>query len=99
MTSDIYRYTFDEQVPLADVRYSFLLAAIAAEGVHGQAQVLLEAGYALDEKARTCVLDATTAVGKTVSRIFTTLLTKEFGERAFTVERISNEVARADEAR
>lgn len=88
MSADIYRYGFRQGIPLDEVRYSLLLAALAAEGVHGQSEVRLDAGYHLDEKERACVVDATTAVGKTISRIFTSLLTREFGEDAFSVERV-----------
>ncbi len=88
MTGEIYRYSFQDPVPIAEVRYSFDLAVLAAEGVHGRAQVVLDAGFYLDEEARACVVDATTPVGKTVSQILTALLTFEFGEAVFTVERL-----------
>jgi hypothetical protein len=87
MMERVFRYTFRTTVPPDEIRTSLHLAALAAEGVYGQAQVRLDAGYAIDEKARTCVVDATTAVGQTVAQIFTGLLTREFGEEAFEVER------------
>lgn len=34
------------------------------------------------------MVDAATAVGKTIAQIFTGLLGREFGENAFTVERV-----------
>ncbi len=87
MNGGVYRYFFSEGVPLGEVRDSLLLSVLAAEGVHGRAQVLLGVGYAVDEGTRACVVDATSPVGETVSQIFTGLLTREFGENAFTVER------------
>lgn len=88
MSEAIYRYSFRQGVPPEEVRYSLLLAALAAEGVHGQSEVRLDAGYHMDEEQRACVVDATTPVGRTISRIFTGLLTREFGEGAFSVERV-----------
>jgi hypothetical protein len=88
MSTDIYRYKFNDRIPVTEVRYSILLAALAAEGVHGQAQVLLDAGYFIDEKTHACVVDATTPVGRTISQIFTRFLTREFGEDGFSVERV-----------
>lgn len=88
MTSESYRYTFDTKVPITEVRYSILLSALAAEGVHGRAQVLLDAEFLVDEGSRTCAVDASTPVGLTISQVFTGLLTREFGEKAFSVQRL-----------
>lgn len=76
MTSESYRYTFDTKVPITEVRYSILLSALAAEGVHGRAQVLLDAEFLVDEGSRTCAVDASTPVGLTISQVFTGLLTR-----------------------
>lgn len=84
-----YRYEFRPNVPLREVEESVLLAILAAEGVHGEAQVRLDAGYDFDEPARACLVDASTAVGETIARVFTGFLRKEFGEDAFRVERVA----------
>ncbi len=88
MGAEIYRFTFDREVPLAEVRYSVLLAALAAEGVHGQSQVLMDASYYVDEKKGVCVIDGGTRVGRTVASIFTRFLTREFGVASFSVEHV-----------
>ena len=89
MSRDVYRYTFDEKISLTEVRDSLFLAVFSAEGIHGRAQVRLDAAFCLDEKKRACVVDAATPVGRTVAQIFTGLLTREFGEDAFDVERVA----------
>ena len=89
MSRDVYRYTFDEKTSLTEVRDSLFLAVFSAEGIHGRAQVRLDAAFCLDEKKRACVVDAATPVGRTVAQIFTGLLTREFGEDAFAVERVA----------
>ena len=58
----VYRYRFTAKVPLDQAEETLLLAVYAAEGVHGAARVRLEAGYLLDRKTRTCVVEASTAV-------------------------------------
>lgn len=88
MNRDVYRYSFDDKAGMADVRDSLFLAVFSAEGVHGRAQVRLEAAFSLDEKSRACVIDGATPAGRTVARVFTELLTRQFGEDAFTVERV-----------
>ena len=88
MSQQAYRYRFEERVTLKDAIESLYLAIFAAEGVHGRAQVLLDAGYAFDQAGRTLAVDAGTPVGRTVSQIFTALLSRQFGEGAFAVEMV-----------
>lgn len=85
----LYRYCFGPPVDIDEAEDSLLLAVCAAEGVHGQAQVRMDGGFLLEEAERSCVVDATTAVGETIARIFTRFLAREFGEDAFTVERVA----------
>lgn len=88
MNRDVYRYSFDEKISLTEVRDSLFLAVFSAEGIHGRTQVRLDAAFFLNEKKRACVVDAATPVGRTIAQIFTGLLTREFGEDAFGVERV-----------
>jgi hypothetical protein len=88
MPNEIYRYQFTEGVSLRDVEETLLLAVLAAESLHGQSRVRLDAGYCLEESKRTCVIDAATDVGRDINRIFTGFAIGEFGEDAFHVERI-----------
>lgn len=88
MTCDFYRYSFSKETSLAEVENSLFLAVFSAEGLHGRAQVRLDAAYFMDEKRRACVVDAASAVGKTIAQVFTGLLAREFGDDAFTVERV-----------
>jgi len=88
MPREIYKYQFSEGVSLRDVEETLLLAVLAAESLHGQSRVRLDAGYCLEERKRVCVIDATTDVGRDISSIFTGLATREFGEDSFQVERI-----------
>jgi len=86
---DIYRYRFERDVPLKDVEESLLLAVLAAECLHGESRVRLDASYRFSRQKRACVIDASTQVGQDICRIFTGFAIKEFGEDAFSVERLS----------
>jgi len=88
MPKEIYRYQFTEGVSLRDIEETLLLAVLAAESLHGQCCVRLDAGYCIENAKRVCVVDAGTQVGRTLNRIFAGFITREFGGDAFQVERI-----------
>ena len=90
MSRELYRYTFETQVPIKDVEESLLLAVLAAESLHGRSRVRLDGSFCLDAGKRACVVDATTEVGAAIARLFTGFLSREFGEGAFTVERVGD---------
>lgn len=88
MKSDIYSYTFSNDLVMQDIEETLLLSVIAAEALHGRSKVNLDAKFRLDERQRTCEVDASNDVGRDIARIFTGLLTTEFGEAAFQVKRL-----------
>ena len=85
----VYRFQFLEGVSLQSVENSLILALIAVQGLHGRAQVRLDASFLLEEKKRACVIDVSTDVGKDLARIFTGFLVREFGEERFSVEKVT----------
>lgn len=87
MTVDVHRFEFDPSVPLADAEMSLQLAAIALEGLFGQATVRLDTSYYVDEPRRVIIVNGTTVTGEALVRIFTGFLIREFGEDAFQVRR------------
>lgn len=88
MNGDIYRYQFTPEVPANDAEETLLLAVLAAECLHGQSRVRLDASYSMDAEKHACVIDAGTDVGRDIVRIFTGFAIREFGEEAFKVKRI-----------
>jgi hypothetical protein len=90
MTKELYRYNFNSVVPLEDIEASLLLAILATESLHGEAQVRLDAAHFFDADQHACVIDAGTPVGRDVNRLFVGFLRREFGEDAFTVERVTD---------
>ena len=88
MPKEVYRYTFKPNTSLEDLEASLLLAILATESLHGEAQVRLDAAHAVDVEKRSCVVDASTPVGRDLNRLFTGFVSREFGADAFNVERI-----------
>ena len=90
MTKELYRYAFTPGVPIEEVEASLLLAVLATESLHGEAQTRLDAAHYLDTDHRACVIDAGTAVGRDFNRLFVGFIRREFGEDAFQVERVDS---------
>lgn len=88
MTANLYRYTFDESVPIGDIESALLLAIWGCEALHGEAQTRLDVAHYFDPTELACVIDAGTRVGRDFNRLFTGLVRREIGEDAFHVERI-----------
>ena len=88
MPTDVYRYEFKEAVPAEEIETTFVLALFAVEALHGESQTRLDAGHAFDAKKRAVVIDASTAVGRDLNRVFVGFVTREFGPESFRVERV-----------
>lgn len=98
MSHSLYCYRFAPEVPLEEIEATLLLALFAAESLHGEAQVRLDASHCLDKEQRACTIDAGTPVGQDFNRLFTGFVAREFGADAFQVERVADEaVARTPE--
>ena len=82
-----YVYRLRRHIDIDDVQDTLTLAILGAENLHGRARVRLDGWWRLDRQRRRCVIDASTAVGQDIARLFTGFLTQEFGEGAFTVQR------------
>ncbi len=88
MPREIFHYSFAQDVTSEEIESTFLLAILATESLHGSAKVRMEATHALDAEHRTCVIDASTAVGQDLNRLFIGFVTREFGEDSFNVHRV-----------
>ncbi len=81
------RFTFSKQVDMACVEDTLVLAVLAAESIHGRTDIRLDACFRL--QPGTCSIDNGTPVGRTITRVFTGYLAREFGEGAFTIVRVA----------
>ncbi len=94
--SHLFRYRMSKAVAPADVEATLLRAILAVESLHGESETRMEVRHAWDESGRICVLDASTTVGRDLSRLFTGFLLREYGADGFRVERISLHEAATD---
>ena len=88
MSKALYRYQFPETAPIEEVEITLLLATFGVESLHGAVQARLDAAHAFDPEKRSCVIDASTPVGRDLNRLFAGFLRREFGDACFTVERL-----------
>ena len=84
-TNTIQKFSFKPDVDLEQAEGTLLLSIIAAEALHGQAAVRLEARYLFSNEKRACVIERRGQVSDNVIKIFTGFLIHEFGEDAFGV--------------
>jgi hypothetical protein len=90
MMHDIqYQYTFSPTVDIADVEATVTLAILATESLHGESRVQLETQHSFDAGSRTCVIDASTEVGRDLNQLFLGFMNREFGGNSFQVERVA----------
>lgn len=90
MTHHIHRYQFPNDIPIEEIEASLLLAIFAAENLHGESLVRLDAAHAMDRDRRVCVIDANTQVGRDINQLFIGFVRREFGEDSFRVERVDS---------
>lgn len=88
MAHETVRFSFDASVPMPEVEATLRLAQLAVESLHGEDRVRLEAKAAVDHAARTCVIDRTAEVGRTLALVFGGYVRREFGDGAVTVTRV-----------
>lgn len=88
----VYKYSISKRVSMEDVEESLMLAALAAESLHGRSALKIDAAFRLNKKTGICVIDAESQVGLDIARIFAGFLTKGFGEAAFEVEHTEERV-------
>jgi hypothetical protein len=86
MNRVVYRFVIQSHVPQDEIESTLLLTILAAESLHGETDVRLDAAHLLDASGRICVIDATTSVGRDLCRLFAGFLRREFGEDSFRVE-------------
>ena len=94
MSAEVYRYCFVRSISFEEVEASLVVALLAVEALHGQAQVRLDAAHAVDAEKGSCVVDASTVVGRDLNRLFAGFITREFGADAFRVERLEGHLQR-----
>ena len=87
MNQLLYRYAFDAECDHHVIEAALLRAFESAEALLGESRVKLDVQYAFDPIQMTCVIDASTRVGKTINHLFVGRLRRSIGATKFRVER------------
>lgn len=82
----VHRFQFSPQIPFPDAEASLLLARWGTESLHGPTRARLEARCRTDEDLRIVELDASSEVGRDMSRLFLGFLEHEFPASQYRVE-------------
>lgn len=96
MSQAVYQYRIAAEVPAEEIEATILLSLFAVESLHGESQTRLDAAHHFDTERQTCVIDASTPVGRDFNRLFVGFLRREYGEDLFRVERFREEHTRRD---
>lgn len=91
MTGQHYLIKFLDDVSMDEVRDTLQLARLAAKAIYAEGDLLLDAVCDLDVAGRTCRIDARSAAGRDLLRLFINFVNSEYGTGAFTVERASQQ--------
>ena len=86
---ELYRFRFADDLPDGKIAQRLLLAALNVENLVGEAQMRLDADFHIDRATRVVEIDRSSEVGRSIAKLFTRYLSKEFGDGCYTVERVS----------
>lgn len=95
MFRDCYRFEFSNKIEPSDIDDLLHLAIFSASSIHGESATLLDVRYRFESGGRTCIIDASTAIGREVARIFTGYIAEEFDEGGFSIQRMKRQEASA----
>lgn len=88
MPTALYRYTFSDRIPLAEIEGTLLLAVWGSEALHGEAVVRLHPCHRFDPVRRLCEFDTDSGHGRDIQKLFEGYATREYGPSAFHRERV-----------
>lgn len=85
----VYRYEFDPSVCLDDIEVALVLSLFGVEALHGASAARLDVRHSLCRERRSLVIDASTAAGQDLAKLFLGFLKREIDEDAVRIERVS----------
>lgn len=83
-----YRFHIDDAIGLDKAESTLPLAILAAEGPFGESKVRMDVSCHVDAPRRVILIDGKTDTGRDLVRVFTSLITRDFGANAFSVRRV-----------
>ncbi|MCG3204974.1 MAG: hypothetical protein KCHDKBKB_01691 [Elusimicrobia bacterium] len=88
MDNGVYKFTFLENIPIKEIEECLFWSGFNTESIFGKARFRLDGSFHLDRPRKFVVIDKSTDVGKHLAQIFTSVISREFGEESFRVERL-----------
>jgi hypothetical protein len=85
MTEVFRAFCFLPDISMDDVESAVVLATLAAEAIHGRAQVRLNGRFEIDTKRREVRFPRDSEIGDSIASVLTVLASQMFGEDAFQV--------------
>jgi hypothetical protein len=87
MSQTEHRFQFTPEVDLPEAEATLRLSLLAAEGLYGEARIRTDVSYSVEPLRSEIRVEGDAPVSDAVAQIYTSLLSHEFGRRAFTVRR------------
>lgn len=84
----VCKFKFTKGIDKKIIEAQIAIAIIAVESTFGQSKVRINAAY--DLIGRTMIIDVSSDVGEQIAQVFTGLITHQFGEEKFSVERLKS---------
>lgn len=69
MIRTAYRFCFEPEVSMDEVEKALALSTIAVESIHGEQAMMIDGRFAVNKRARTCLIDAETQLGCDLARV------------------------------
>src|SRR5689334_7192426 len=88
MDNGVYKFTFRENIPAKDIEECLFWSGFNTESIFGKARFRLDGSFHFDRHRKFVVIDKSTDVGKHLAQIFTSVVSREFGEESFRIERL-----------
>lgn len=85
MTNTNYRFRFAKRVDLDEAESTLHLAILAAQGLYPEPMIRMAFFYERDDASHQLALSGGEEISDTIARIFTALITQEFGPTSFNL--------------
>jgi len=79
MIRTAYRFSFEPEVSMDDVEKALGLSTIAVESIHGEQAMMIDGKFAVNKRARTCLIDAETQLGADLARVLAGFMNNNSG--------------------
>jgi hypothetical protein len=89
MPRDLIKIQFLDDVPPDEIEAALVLAVFATESLYGAPRMRLDGGHNLDRDRLVLTVDATAAVGQTLSRLFLGFISRELDEECYCVRHVA----------